>query len=120
MSDDQAKTFTFNFDVGVAQEKDLNLRIEALEVRIGRIIERGEIDNWNVLAHLMSVTQGRRDFLGELATMLGRLAPLAEEYDDLKKKKIAIETLQRNKDWTLATFADFGADLDNLVIDEED
>lgn len=111
--------FTFSLDAGKHAEKDLELRLSAMEARINKIVRRIEIQNVPVLQHILGLTHDEEE-LERLGKALLRVAPLVSEMDEIQKRKSLVDLAVKEPQWLAATFADFSEDVEEITTEFED
>jgi len=107
-------SFTFSLEAGKSASHDLDLQIEALKNRIGRISGKVEINGMAVLQALLGMTHDQHK-LTVLGKALITVAPLVKQLDDLENRKSVVEFAVNEPQWLAATFADLTADVDNVI-----
>lgn len=112
-------SFVFSLKAGKSAERDLNLRIQALEERIDRITKRVEINGIPLLHHILGLTHDQDD-LELLGKAILRVAELMPELDELKKRKAIVDLTMSDPNWVAATFADFTAEVENMTAASEE
>lgn len=109
--------FMFNVDMAANSEQDLTWRIEALEERVSRIVQRTEISSpmgggrVPILMFILSQTHDAEE-LRVLARALERVGPLLQELDELRSRKNLIEFAKANPNWVAGVFGEF-SEVDN-------
>jgi hypothetical protein len=121
-------SFTFNIGAIETAKKDTDLQIQALEVRIERIVDKfqatvtqgGMSQRVPVLSHIISVCRNSEDLKG-LALGLERIADLVPALDLLQDQKRVLDLAEKNPSWFAWAFADFEtefeASLDKFIED---
>lgn len=108
------ESFTFSLEAGRSASHDLDLQIQALKNRIGRISSKVEINGMAVLQALLGMTHDQHT-LTVLGKALMTVAPLISQLDELEHRKAVVEFAVNEPQWLAATFADFSADVDHVI-----
>src|SRR3990167_2336985 len=105
--------FQVNLESISDSERDLALRINALETRIDNIVKRIEIGEQKIpiLMWLLSVTTDQEE-LTTLSKAIERVAPLVQQLDQLKQKMKTLDYAKNHPQWFAATFGDFSEEVD--------
>ena len=105
--------FQVNLESISDSERDLALRINALETRIDNIVKRIEIGEQKIpiLMWLLSVTTDQEE-LTTLSKAIERVAPLVQQLDQLKQQMKTLDYAKNHPQWFAATFGDFSEEVD--------
>lgn len=106
----------FMFDPGSPNDvdRDVSLKIDALEERISQIVRRIDIKGVPIVGHILHLTRDPED-LQLISKALDRVSRIVPELEDLTKKKQVLETVRSNPHFLAAAFGDFSADIDAIV-----
>jgi hypothetical protein len=107
-------SFQFNSNSAGFAKKELELQIEALQIRIENIVSRFTIDNNPVIAVLLNLTHNKEELLG-LSKGLGRVAELIGPLDELIKRKEVIDLAEKDPSWLAWAFGNFDTQVDEAI-----
>ncbi len=117
LKSNQAK-FIFSFDFASEAEKDVDLRISAIEDAIQGVIRACEINTkngpWPIIESILQVTSNK-DELERLGKGLSKIAPLVTQIEDLRRKKSIISIAREDSNWLMSTFGDYTDEIDSLT-----
>lgn len=114
MPDDEEMRFRFTARNIPAAEKELELRINALDARIEKIVHKVSVGGGPILHPILNASRSRTE-LELLGKALLRVAPLVEELDDLRKRLGVLELAKSDPKWLAWAFGDFGEELDAFL-----
>jgi hypothetical protein len=107
-------SFKFNTNSASFARKEIDLQIEALEIRIDNIIKKFTVDGNPIIAALLTLTHNQEELLG-LSKGLGRVADLIGPLDELLKRKEVIELAEKDPTWLAWAFGDFDNQVDEAI-----
>lgn len=110
-------TFSFNPLLAQEERQRLERHSEALQERIDRIVKRVRIGSREIplLGAILDLTNEKDDLL-LLSRALQGVAPLLEEYNDIREKLDALEFIEGNVPFLASVFGDFSSAVDNIDI----
>lgn len=107
-------SFQFNSTSAAFAKKELELQIEALQIRIDNIISRFTIDGNPVIGIILNLTHNKEELLG-LSKGLGRVAELIGPLDELMKRKEVIDLAEKDPSWLAWAFGNFDTQIDEAI-----
>jgi len=107
-------SFQFNSNSAAFAKKELELQIEALQIRIDNIVSRFTIDGNQVIAIVLNLTHNKEELLG-LSKGLGRVAELIGPLDELMKRKEVIDLAEKDPSWLAWAFGNFDTQVDEAI-----
>lgn len=107
-------SFKFDSNSAAFAKKELELQIEALQIRIDNIISRFTVDGNPVIAVLLNLTHNKEELLG-LSKGLGRVAELIGPLDELVKRKEVIDLAEKDPSWLAWAFGNFDNQVDEAI-----
>lgn len=111
---EELRRFLFDLNLGDTAGQDLQLRVDALEERLNRIVQRATLKDIPVLQSILNLSTDT-DELEVLGKALLRVSELLPELEELRKRQNVIDTVQEHPEWLAATFADFSSDIDEFI-----
>lgn len=91
-------------------KKEIGLQSEALSERIERISRRCTVkDGFELVPQILNVTRDP-DELKRLAIGLGRVAEVVQQHDELKRKLVVLEIVERDPAWVAWACGSFEVD----------
>lgn len=115
----KANSFVFSFDMIQDAERDLDLRIEAAEEAINKIVDICTIktamqpEPWQIIRSILQLCTDKEE-LKQLGKGLMKVAPIVEELDELKKRSNFIKLAHDQQSWVMSSFGDFSPEFDNF------
>lgn len=108
------KSFRFNSASASFAKKEVDLQLEALEIRIDNIIKKFTIDGNPILGIILQMTHNQEELKG-LSKGLGRLSELIGPYEELQKRKEIIDIAEKDPSWLAWAFGDFDSEIDDAL-----
>lgn len=112
------ETFSFSLSVGREQKRDLELRIEALETRISRLVDKMQrvTGDLPIFAQLLNFIKGA-DELEIIGKALVKVSPMIRELNTYRRRHDAFLLAEEEPDFFRWGFGDFSKsfDLDNVL-----
>lgn len=105
--------FVFSAEQATITEKDLELRISALQTRIQRLSGKVEIKGMPIIELIMGVTKDKKE-LELIGNVLVRIAEPVAELTKLQQRKAVVDLAKDDPTWMLAAFGDFTEQLESL------
>jgi hypothetical protein len=108
-------SFHFNPLLAKEEKERLENHAEALQDRIDRIVKRVRIgpQEMPLVGYITQLTHDKDEIL-LLSRALKGVAPLLEEYDDIREKLDALEFIEGNVPFLASVFGDFSSTVDNI------
>ena len=113
------KRFKIDLDHALTAEGDINLQIEALEMRIQRFIDKCQVRGAPIINHILNLTHDEEE-LARLGAGLQRVAGLVKTLDTLQDKKRVLEVAKQEPEWMAWAIGDFSDDVDNFLGSREE
>lgn len=116
---ERTNSFVFSFDMITDAEKDLDLRIEATEEAINKIIDICTVKSpmqpepWPLIRSILQISTNEEE-LTQLGKGLMKVAPIVKELDELKKRSNFIKLAHDQQAWVMSSFGDFSPEFDNI------
>lgn len=110
----EVQKFLFDAGLGEAAQRDMELRVSALEERMNHIIQRATVKDVPVIQSILNLSTDP-DEIELLGKCLVRVAEILPELQELKKRHDVVATVREQPGWLAATFADFTSDVDEFI-----
>lgn len=104
------ETFAFSLSVGKEQRKDLELRIQALETRISRIVDKMQrvTGDLPIFAQILNFIKDPED-LRILGNALTKVSPMMQELNTYRRRYDAFVLAEEEPDFFRWAFGDFSS-----------
>lgn len=104
------ETFAFSLSVGKEQRKDLELRIQALETRISRIVDKMQkvTGDLPIFAQILNFIKDPED-LRILGNALVKVSPMMQELNTYRRRYDAFVLAEEEPDFFRWAFGDFSS-----------
>lgn len=107
-------SFRFNASSASFAKAEIELQIEALEVRIETIVKKFTVEGNPILGLILQLTHNQEELVG-LSKGLGRLAELIGPYDELQQRKQLLDIAEKDPNWLAWAFGDFNQEIDDAL-----
>ena len=108
------ESFRFNPASANFAKKEIDLQIEALELRIDNIVNKFTLDGNPIIAPIIHISHNKDELIG-LSKGLSRVAELLEPLDVLRKRKEILDLAESDPSWLAWAFGDFGEEIDEAL-----
>lgn len=115
-TDDLPLKFKFNFQIAKTTEHNLDMKIEAAQARVDRLVDGIRVQGHPIIQLVLQLTR-EPDELVRLGKALERIGPYLAELDKLQSQKRIFELVREDPNWLMAAFGDFSDELE-AAIDE--
>jgi len=107
-------SFRFNSSSASFARAEVELQLEALEIRIENIVKKFTIEGNPILGLILQLTHDQEELAG-LAKGLGRLADLIGPYDELQQRKQLLDIAEKDPNWLAWAFGDFDEEINETI-----
>lgn len=107
-------SFKFSSSSASFAKAEIELQLEALEIRIDNIVKKFTVEGNPVLGLILQLTHNKEELAG-LSKGLGRLADLIGPYDELQQRKQLLDIAEKDPNWLAWAFGDFDHEIDEAL-----
>lgn len=107
-------SFTYSPEVAAAQQKDLTLRLSALNTKIDYIVNKVEINGMPILKYILGLSTNK-DVLERLGKALLRVAPYVDEYSELEFRKKVVDMAIENTGLAASLMGDLSGEIETIT-----
>lgn len=112
--------FTFSFEVGKEQRREIAKTRAEIEAKIDEVISSvGDNRGLNVIVPLMRMFTDADDIL-KLSEALNKLVPLLEELDKIRSRDSAFELAEKDPNFFRSAFGDYSSELSSIFPEDTD
>lgn len=108
------QSFRFNTSSASFAKQEIDLQIEALELRIDNIVNKFTLDGNPIIAPIVQISHNKEELIG-LSKGLSRVAELLEPLDLLRKRKEILDLAESDPGWLAWAFGDFDQEVDEAI-----
>lgn len=98
--------FRFTTELAADTRKDLDMQLNAIDIRMQRLSEKSAIGGMAILEMILQTGADESD-LRILAKALGQASKLLKTRSDLRSKLSVLDLAESQPDWFASTFGDF-------------